>query len=62
MPIHVHPVLRSLEEAEESANLIPTLNSQGVTVQIAAETVGSAKKVVPVAYTRVINGVAYTAH
>lgn len=77
MPIHVHPVLRSLEEAEESAGLILTINSAGVTVQLAAETAAvaaSAKptapppantalfpKVVPVAVTRIINGHAYTA-
>lgn len=60
MPIHVHPVLRSLEEVEESAGLIVTLNSSGVTNQIAAEAAGTVVKSIPVNYSRIINGKLYT--
>lgn len=62
MPIHVHPVLRSLEEAEESEGLIPVLDSVGVTIKKAAEATGLSPKIVPVAYTRIIRGNSYTAH
>ena len=60
-PIHVAPVLRGREEALESAGLIPTLDSGGVTVQKNLEAAGLAAKVVPVAYTYYnINGANYT--
>lgn len=62
MPIHFHPVLRSLEEALESEGLIATLDSAGVTVKKAAEAATPPNpKVVPVAYTRIIRGHVYTA-
>lgn len=60
-PIHVHPAIRSLEEAEESEGLIVTLDSAGVTVKKAAETAGTSPKVVPVAATRILRGHVYTA-
>ena len=60
MPLHVHPVLRSLEEVEEAAGLILPIDSVGVTVQKAAETAGTATKVVPVTYKRVVLGKEYT--
>lgn len=61
MPQHVHPALRALEEALESNGLIQTLDSAGVTVQKNEEAAGLVVKVVPVAATRVIRGVSYTA-
>jgi hypothetical protein len=68
MPIHWHPVLRSLEEAEEAEGLILTLDSVGVTQKKAAEVATPAPgiqplpKVVPVGYTRIIRGNKYDAH
>lgn len=61
MPIHMNPVIRSLEEALESNGLIPTLDSVGVTVKKAQETATTLPKVVPVQYTRIIRGTSYTA-
>ena len=60
MPIHFAPVLRTLEQAEESNGLIQTLDSAGVTDIKAAETAGQTK-VVPVAWTYIIRGSVYTA-
>lgn len=41
MPWHFHPLLRSLEKAEESLGLIKSLNSVGYTVQLAEEQAGT---------------------
>ncbi len=60
MPIHFHPVIRGLEEAEESNGLIKTLDSAGVADLKAAELAGTVLKVVPVAYTYILRGTAYT--
>jgi hypothetical protein len=61
MPIHIAPHIRALEEALESDSLIPTLNSQGVTVKLAQEAASTQPKLVPVAQFRVIRGTKYTA-
>jgi hypothetical protein len=61
MPIHWHPMIRSLEEALESEGLIQTMDSLGVTEKKLAETAGTSPKVVPVAVTRIIRGDSYTA-
>lgn len=47
MPIHVQPSLRAREEALETLGLIVSLDSQGVTLEKAAETAGVKVKVVP---------------
>lgn len=60
MPWHFHPVIRGLEEAEESNGLIVTLDSVGVTDIKAAESAGTRTKVVPVAYTYILRGTSYT--
>jgi hypothetical protein len=67
VPIHFHPVLRSLEEAEEAEGLIIALDSVGVTIKKNAEAatppagVAPLPKIVPVGYTRIIRGHVYTA-
>lgn len=58
MPLHVHPHLRALEEAEESEGLIQSLNSVAVTAILAAEAAPTRTKVVPVQF-RVIRGTKY---
>ena len=60
MPIHFAPVIRALEEAEESNGLIPTLNSDGVDDILAAESAGTRTKVVPVGYKFILRGTVYT--
>ena len=60
MPLHVHPFLRSLEEAEESEGLIQTRDSVGVTIQKAKESAGT-PKTVPVVAKRIFRGNLYTA-
>jgi hypothetical protein len=61
VPIHMHPVIRSLEEATEAEGLIQTLDSAGVSAKKAQETANVLPKVVPVAYVRIIRGNKYTA-
>lgn len=41
MPIHVAPILRAIEEAEEAAGQAVKLDSVGVTIQKALETQGA---------------------
>jgi len=40
MPIHIHPLFRSLELAEESLGLIKPINSLGFTIHVAEENAG----------------------
>jgi hypothetical protein len=61
MPIHVHPVIRALEEVEEAEHLIVTLDSVGVTIKKAQEAAGTSPKVVPVGYTWIVRGDAHKA-
>lgn len=61
MPWHFAPVIRSLEEAEESAGIIKTADSVGVTNVKAEESASTRTKPVPPNYKRGINGVLYTA-
>lgn len=62
MPLHIHPILRALEEAEEAAGLIKSLDSAGVTVQKAVESSGQSPKIIPIAHNYVnVKGTNYTA-
>jgi hypothetical protein len=59
MPLHVAPALRAREEAMEAAGIIAPMDSQGVTLQKAAEAAGLVKKVVPACQPIIFNNVAY---
>jgi hypothetical protein len=62
MPQHIHPVFRAREVAAESAKLIKTLDSKGLTVKAAQESAGKNTKVVPKKYIQVgVKGTNYTA-
>lgn len=61
MPYHVHPVLRAIEEINESESLIPALDTQAVKIFKAEESAGTRKKVVPSFFTRIVRGRTYTA-
>lgn len=57
MPIWIQPTLRALQEAEEAAGIIHSLNSNAVTIKLASEAAGTVVKPVPVQQTRILKGV-----
>lgn len=59
MPIHIHPVMRGRELAEENASLIVALNSDGLNVQRNAESAGIAPVAIPVGRTTIFVGNSY---
>lgn len=59
MPMHIQPLIRAREEAEESNGLIQTMDSVGLTRWKAVETAGNRSKVVPKC-TFIFRGTVYT--
>ena len=58
-PVHVHPIFRAQEEAEEAAGLINKLDSVGVTIQKNLETQGATFRQSP-KETILVNGTSFT--
>jgi hypothetical protein len=56
MPIWIQPTLRALQEAEEAAGIIHSLNSVAVTQKLTAEAAATVVKPVPVQQTRILKG------
>lgn len=61
MPLHMAPPIRAIEEFEESAGTIASVDSNAVATLKAQESGGTRAKVVPNFFTRIWRGTVYTA-
>lgn len=59
MPIHIQPVIRAKEIAEEDAGLINVINSDGITAQRNEEKAGIVPVNIPVGTPHLFNGRSY---
>lgn len=61
MPLSVAPVMRAIQEYREASGIYQTQDSVAVAERKIAEDAGTVKKVVPVAFVNIYEGVRYVA-